>query len=405
MPGVFRAMRLCRWFFLALAALLPISGAVAQGSTDAEIRIAYLAQPVRVTLPHSYSDVPPDDEGLAGARVGIIDNNTTGRFTKQTFTLEETIVPEDVDVADAFRKLVSAGIRLVIADLSAARLIQLAALPEAANVTLFNVAAKDDDLRAAQCRVNVMHLIPSRAMLADALVQYLILKRWRSILLVPGPSAADADYAAAIKRAIKKFGARLVAEKAWDYDPGARRTDTGHFSVASEVARFTQGLKYDVLLVADEAGGFGDDLGYRTTDPRPIAGTHGLVPTIWTRPFEQWGATQLQNRFLRQAQRWMTERDHSAWMAVRAIGEAATRSESTEPEALVSYMKSDRFELAAFKGTKLTFRSWDNQLRQPILLADARSLVSVSPQPGFIHQFSELDTLGTDRPEGQCRLK
>jgi ABC transporter substrate binding protein (PQQ-dependent alcohol dehydrogenase system) len=224
-------------------------------------------------------------------------------------------------------------------------------------------------------------------------------------LLVSGPGTADAAYATAVKRAIKKFGARLVAEKAWDYDPGARRTDTGHFSVASEVARFTQGLSYDVLVVADETGAFGDDLGYRTTDPRPIAGTHGLVPAIWARPFEQWGATQLQNRFLRQAQRWMTERDHSAWMAVRAIGEAAMRSKSTEPEALVSYMKSDRFELAAFKGTKLTFRSWDNQLRQPILLADARSLVSVSPQPGFIHQFSELDTLGTDRPEGQCRLK
>ena len=67
---------------------------------------------------------------------------------------------------------------------------------------------------------------------------------------------------------------------------------------------------------------FGDYLSYHTFDPRPAAGTQGLVPSAWARPHEQWGATQLQERFLRQAKRWMTDRDYAAWMAVRAIGEA-----------------------------------------------------------------------------------
>jgi len=31
-------------------------------------------------------------------------------------------------------------------------------------------------------------------------------------------------------------------------------------------------------------------------------------------------------------------------------------------------------------------------------------IVSVSPQEGFLHQVSELDTLGIDRPESKCRL-
>jgi ABC transporter substrate binding protein (PQQ-dependent alcohol dehydrogenase system) len=397
------------WLYAPLvalfAALSPITDVAAQDSSSSEVRIAYLTQPVRVILPHSYLDAPPEDDGLAGARLGIVDNNTTGRFTKQAFALEEKIVAEDADVAEAFRGIVASGIRLVVTDLPAGRLTALAGMPEAKGTTFFNAGAKDDELRAEQCRANILHLVPSRAMLADALAQYLVMKRWRSIFLVTGPTAADEAYAAAIKRAIKKFGGRLAAEKVWNFDPGARRTDTGHFSVASEVARFTQGISYDVLVVADEPGAFGDDLGYRTTDPRPIAGTQGLIPTIWARPFEQWGATQLQNRFLRQAKRWMSERDHAAWMAVRAIGEATTRSKSTEPDAIVAYMKSDRFELAAFKGGKLSFRPWDNQLRQPILLADARSLVSVSPQPGFLHQHSELDTLGIDRPETQCRLQ
>jgi hypothetical protein len=29
----------------------------------------------------------------------------------------------------------------------------------------------------------------------------------------------------------------------------------------------------------------------------------------------------------------------------------------------------------------------------------------VSPQEGFLHQVSELDTLGVDRPETKCKLK
>jgi ABC transporter substrate binding protein (PQQ-dependent alcohol dehydrogenase system) len=403
-PGASRAP----WLHVVLVALFTAASpveAAAQDSASGEVRIAYLTQPIPVVLPHSYLDTPPEDEGLAGARLGIVDNNTTGRFTRQTFTLQERIVTQDGDVAEAFRGLVAAGIRLIVTDLPADRLAALAALPEAREVTLFNAGARDDELRAEQCRGNVMHLMPSRAMLADALVQYLVQKRWRNIFLVTGPAAADEAYAAAVKRSIRKFGARLVAEKAWNFDPGARRTDTGHFSVASEVARFTQGFSYDVLVVADEAGEFGDDLPFRTTDPRPVAGTQGLTPTVWARPFEQWGATQLQNRFLRQAKRWMLERDQTAWMAVRAVGEAATRSRSVDPQAIMAYMKGEKFDLAAFKGVKLSFRSWDNQLRQPILLADARSLVSVSPQVGFLHQFSELDTLGIDRPETQCRLQ
>lgn len=405
MTGAFRAIRIGARLIAALAMMAAGASNAAPEPEAATIHIAYLTQPVQVVLPHSYLDAPPEDEGVAGARTGIADNNTTGRFTHQTFVLDETIVPEGGDAAAAFRKIVGSGIRMVVTDLPANQLTSLAALPEARNATLLNVGAKDDQLRADQCSANILNVVPSRAMLADALAQYLVLKRWRNVFLVSGPSAEDQAYAAAVKRSIKKFGARLAAEKAWNYDPGARRTDTGHFAIASEVARFTQGISYDVLVVADEAGEFGDDLAYRTTDPRPVAGTQGMVPAAWARPFEQWGATQLQNRFLRQAKRWMTERDHVAWMAVRAIGEAATRARSADPDAIVSYMKSDKFELAAFKGVKLSFRPWDNQLRQPILLVDARSLVSVSPQPGFIHEFSELDTLGIDRPETQCRLR
>lgn len=388
---------------LVLSLLAVLAGA--QETASPVVRIAYLTQTEKRVAPFPFLDPPPADEGMQGARLGLADDNTTGRFTHQRFELDEVVVPEGGDLAGGLRKAVEAGTRLVVTDVPADKLSTIAVLPEAAEAVLFNAGAPDDKLRAEACRVNLLHTIPSRAMLADALVQYLVAKRWRNILLVVGRSPEDQAYAAALKRAAQKFQARIVQEKPWTFEPGARRTDTGHYAIEAEVARFTQGVSYDVLAVADTEDAFGDELAYRTFDPRPVVGTQGLIATAWARPFEQWGATQLQNRFLRQAGRWMTARDYAAWMAVRAVGEAAQRAQSVDPTVLATYIRSDKFELAAFKGARLSFRPWDGQLRQPILLADSRSLVSVSPQPGFLHEFSELDTLGIDRPESKCRME
>ena len=99
----------------------------------------------------------------------------------------------------------------------------------------------------------------------------------------------------------------------------------------------------------------------------------------------------------------MTARDMQAWMAARMIGEATSHG-ATDAKATLDFLKSPAFALAAFNGQRLTLRDWNLQLRQPILLSDGRVTVSTSPQPGFLHQFSELDTLGVDRPETKCRL-
>jgi ABC transporter substrate binding protein (PQQ-dependent alcohol dehydrogenase system) len=394
-----RAVRLSLLILIIAAALAPMASA-----GEEAVRIGWLSRAVKRVLPLSYLDQPPQDEGIQGARLGIADNETTGHFTGQSFTLTETAVPENGDVAAGLRELAAKGIRLVVTDLAAPELLSVSGMPETAGITFFDAGSADDRLRGEDCRPNILHLLPSRAMLADALVQYLVTKRWQNLLLVVGYGEGDRELAGDIRHAALKFQARIVQEKPWTFVPGARRTDTGHFAIQAEVARFTQGISYDVLVVVDEEDEFGDELPYRTFDPRPVVGTQGLVPTAWARPHEQWGATQLQERFLHQAKRWMTDRDYAAWMAVRAIGEAATRAKSADPAALVAFMRGERFELAAYKGARLSFRSWDGQLRQPVLLADPRSLVSVSPQPGFLHQFSELDTLGIDKPETKCRM-
>ena len=70
-----------------------VSGLLACFSTalaaqTVEIKVGYLrgAEP-RTAL--SLVEVPARDDGVAGAQLAIEDNNTTGQFLKQRFSLEE----------------------------------------------------------------------------------------------------------------------------------------------------------------------------------------------------------------------------------------------------------------------------------------------------------------------------
>jgi len=270
---------------------------------------------------------------------------------------------------------------------------------------ILDIQTQDDRLRTTDCRANVFHIMPNRAMKADALAQFLVSKRWMNWVLVEGSNPDDKAFADAIRRSAKRFAGKIVEERTYTFTAGSRRTDTGEQQVRKQMTDLTQRLPdYDVMVVADESEVFGEYLPYRTWDPRPVVGTQGLVPTAWHRSLEQWGGTQLQRRFQKAANRWMRERDYTGWLAGRAIGESVTRVGSADPKALRDYMLSDNFQLAGFKGQGLTFRHWDQQLREPILLASPLMLVSVSPQQGFLHQRTPLDTLGYDEPDSQCKL-
>jgi len=241
-------------------------------------------------------------------------------------------------------------------------------------------------------------------MLTDALAQYLAFRKWRKWLLVVGPEPADKLYADAVKRSAQKFGAQIVADKPWTFQTANAHADTGHATLQAEIPAFTRGSDYDVVVVADEAGLFGEDLIGRTDLPRPVAGTQGLVATGWSFVNAQWGALQLQDRFYKKFHRHMTAKDYAAWIAVRAIGEAAVRARSSDPETIAKYMRGADFLVSGFKGEGQSFRNWDGQMRQPILISGARSLFSVSPQEGFLHRRSVLDTLGIDEGESRCKM-
>jgi ABC transporter substrate binding protein (PQQ-dependent alcohol dehydrogenase system) len=390
-----------RWVIGAIGLGVVASHALA--AEPVEIGIGYLGHAgVKQTL--SLIEQPADNDGIAGAMLALQDNNTTGKFLNQHFTLEEMRPRQGDDVVKAATALAEKN-AFIVADLPPDELLKVSDALRDSGKMLLNAGAIDDRLREEDCRANVIHVAPSRSMLADALAQYLVWKQWKRWFLVAGSHDADKLYANALRRAATRFGAKIVEERTFEDAGGARRTDSGVTLIQRQMPVFTQQVPaYDVLVAADESEVFAAYLPYRTWDPRPVAGSAGLVPESWDAAHDQWGAIQLQNRFIKMVSRRMTPLDMQVWTAVRMIGEAASRTNSGDPKALTDFMKGPDFSIAAFKGKPLTIRDWDLQLRQPILLGDGRMVVSVSPQEGFLHQVSELDTLGADRPETKCKL-
>ena len=389
-----------RWFAVWCgAAISALAGPV---RADVTYRAAVIRVDAPGPLPISRLDLKPEDFGFAGARLATADNATTGVFTGQTFETEMVAATPQTAQAE-MAGLLDAGITFVVTLADAATTVALADQADG-RALVVNALATDDVLRGADCRANLLHVTPSDAMRADALAQYLVWKRWFDWYLISGSHPEDQALAEAYRRAATKFGASIVEERVYEDTGGARRTDTGHVLVQAQIPVFTQRApKHDVVVAADHAGVFADYLPYHTWDARPVTGSAGLIPESWTPAMEAWGATQWQNRFEAQAGRLAQEADFQTWVALRVLGEAATRTGGGDAAAVRDFILSDRFELGAFKGQKLTFRDWDGQLRQPVLLAADNVVVSVSPQDGFLHQVSTLDTLGIDRNETECR--
>jgi ABC transporter substrate binding protein (PQQ-dependent alcohol dehydrogenase system) len=388
----------------------PSNGPATQSSsTDAQkkklsISILYVKQDrPDDELPLSMLDLPAADDGIAGAKLGIADDNTTGRFLNQTFKLDVLNGNVD-DLIKSTAEKVGSGDSFIIADMEPDALLKFADALKGKHALIFNVGNPDDRLREEDCRANVLHIAPTRSMLTDALAQYLVWKRWPNWLLVYGPTPEDKLLADAYRRSAKKFGAKIVQELEFKQDTGSRRADGGYEQVQQQIPSFLQNAKdYDVLIVADAKKLFADYFPFRTWMPRPVAGSAGLTASSWHPALEFWGGTQFQHRFRRLNSRMMRSIDYDAWVATRVVGEAATRKRSADFETLRAFIKSPQFEVAAFKGVATSFRSWNGQLREPLIIGTPKLPVSVSPQPGFLHQTSVLDTLGFDKPETKCK--
>jgi ABC transporter substrate binding protein (PQQ-dependent alcohol dehydrogenase system) len=373
--------------------------------------IGYIRELVERPRPASRVDAEPSDAGVSGAKMANDENNAGGQFTGELYSLDVSTVASADKAVEALQKFYDSGHHFIIVDASADTLLKLSDFAKGKDILLFNIRATDVSLRQEDCRANIMHVAPDRFMLADALAQYLVLKKWTNWLMVHGSTPGDLAYADAIKRAAARFGATIVDDREYQDVSGGRRDDVGTIppgKQASSDAAFAAGGDYQIIIVADEDQLFGPYMPYRGgADARPVAGTTGLTATTWSPGHEKWGATQANNHFEKEFKRLMLPIDYQAYVAARTIGEAVTRNDGADFATIAAFIHGPELQLAPFKGIKQQYRPWDGQFRQPILIATDKVPVSVSPQRGFPHASHadiDVDTLGIDEPESRCKM-
>lgn len=364
---------------------------------DLRVNILYLDQ--KVHYPPVLSNIieKPDDLGLQGAKIAVDDSQQTAKFMNQQYALKTAVSYDDDELIKAFDNFVDAGGRYVIVNVQLPLFLKLMKNPKINNVLIFNAGLSDTSLRMYFCNRNLLHSIASDAMLYDGLMQFLVKRNFKKIFLLRGKTNRDKHIAIAIRRAAKKFGVSIVTEKMWNNKTDIRR------KAEDELPAFTQGGDYDVIVTADYYGDFGESVYFNTWLPRPVAGTQGLTPVMWHKSIEQWGAAQMQQRFEKFASRPMETEDFAAWVAVRTIVTSIMHTNTSDVAANIAYIRSSEFELAAYLGRPLSYRSFNGQLRMPISLVQPNALISTSPQVGFLDPLTDLDTLGIAKFEMKCK--
>ena len=361
------------------------------------VNILYLEQ--KIQKPPVLSNIieEPQDLGIKGAEIAIIDSNKSAKFLNQNFTLESKISFDENELIKTFEEFIKNKNSYVLLNVEDELLEKLLKNPLSKDALLINASSQNTNLRKTICQNNLLHTSASNAMLYDGLMQFLVKRDFKNIFLLSGKNPKDLQIKEDIKRAAKKLGAKIVVEKDWDNNSDIRRKASDEFPV------FTQAKDYDVILLADYYGDFGEFVYFNSWLPRPVAGTQGLTPVLWHKVIEQWGAAQMQSRFEKFSSRWMESRDYSNWLAVRTIITAISKTNTSDLKTNLDYIYSDDFDVAAYMGRKLSFREYNGQVRIPISLVQPRALISTSPQVGFLHPITDLDTLGIAPFEMECK--
>jgi ABC transporter substrate binding protein (PQQ-dependent alcohol dehydrogenase system) len=288
-----------------------------------------------------------------------------------------------------------AGAAVIVTDLDVASTLAVA---DAVKLPVLNVGNAADALREKDCRANLFHLLPSERMRSDALAQSLVARKWSNLLVLTGASADDALRAATAQASMKRYGLKVVATKPFKISADPRERD-----LANTLLLTGGGLQYDAVWVIDSDGEFARSLPYRTSLPRPVVGDAGLTALAWHAQFERFGAPQVVRRFAKANNRTMTAHDFASWMAGRALTAAAIAAPNGPNAAWSKALASN--ELDGSKGVTMSFRAWDGQLRQPLLLTDGQGVIGAAPAEGVLHPKNNLDTLGADAPEKLCKAR
>ena len=338
----------------------------------------------------------PTGRPYAGAMVAYKESERLFDILGKKIEIKRIKVKNVDDILSRIEKLSENGVNFFLVDAEKNFFEKVKSL-SSQNIAIFNITEQDNKLRSVNCDKRVFHVIPSYSMLSDSIAQYLVFKNWGKILVLQGPYEKDIAISNSFQNSAKKYGLQIVEVKDFILSNDPRKREENN------LALLTTGKKYDAIYLADSDGEFGRYLPYNTKLPRLVVGSTGLTPETWHWSFERHGAPQLNSRFAEiESSRRMSNYDWAAWAAINIIFKSSMKSKSSDFNEILKFFTSDKFGLDGFKGPRLSFRSWNNQLRQPILLSTHNALIKKTPIQGFLHEKNNLDTLGIDETETKC---
>ncbi len=326
---------------------------------------------------------PLAEAGVAaawGAELGAAEAVRLAELFDRRFELVTARATGPEEVERATQRLVKEDrVYAIVGGLDDATCLLLSQLAERQGFLFFNVGCRDDALRNERCRRTTFHVEASTAMYVDALAQWLVgsagLRRW--YFVSPASEAGAAVYHRA-QHALRKQGGEEIGNVA--VPPQTEE----HAELFERLVEARPDVVF--LGLAEKAQAAFLRRYHRLGSPFELAGPFvsavqlwnapaeeraGIWPTLWHHELFRFGAGQLGDRFTKLSERPLDSRGWASWMAVKILAETVMRAGTTEASELVRFLEADRTQFDGHKGKKLTFRSWDHQLRQPLYLVRA----------------------------------
>lgn len=359
-----------------------------------------------------------------GAELGGGEAARLAEMLRQRFELVSTRADGcEAAAREAVRLIENAGVFAIAGAVDLDSCLALSDLAVERGFVFLNILSPEDELRGERCSRHTFHVGASTAMNADACAEWLVgeagLGGWHFV--TSGSDAGEAAYrrakSALLQRGGTELGNTVVRSESELARPLLNKLEQDSpdlvFICLDEAERAAFLKLYNRSRPSFEvAGPFAGLARQWTANPEARA---GIWPVLWHHKLFKYGAEQLSDRFRARFQRPMNGPGWAGWMAVKILAEAALRARTTQAGELARFLETDAAQFDGHKGYKLTFRTWDHQLRQPLYLvrlrAEARDggdvfdAVAELPRgdPATGQTPAEfLDRLGDERGQGRC---
>ena len=295
--------------------------------------------------------------------------------------VEEAAGAEDADAAA--QKLIEEGAMALAGGYGPGVAAAIAAQAQEAGVPFLNIGSPSPLLRNEQCSAWMFHIEPSGGMYLDALAGWYVGSGFRNWHLITGEGAADDILVERLERALRDrhFGARVSGRSTVDGSEESYVTALEEGSEADVIVLFPRGdVQLEILAVAEAA-----DVDVELTafpwpetqtreyyrealEAAPGRATHRT--SAWEPTLDAYGARELNARFEGKFNVPMDAPAWAAYQAVKLVFEAVSFGGVRDEAALRDHFADEDAVFDVWKGIGVTFRPWNNQMRQTLFLVE-----------------------------------